>query len=103
MVRSAPRIVGSGRRSGFGQFGSDRVDLSATKSGAVGAGRDLRGLAINDQQGHLGGHPTVGAALAEFVPVVEELVPGRQNTSTTRSRSLFLPISLARIFREAAD
>src|SRR5512133_3505624 len=41
-------------------------------------GRDLRGDAIDNQQGHLCGHPTLARALARFVPVAEELAPGRQ-------------------------
>jgi hypothetical protein len=33
---------------------------------------------INDQTGHLAGHPLLARALARFVPVAVELVTGRQ-------------------------
>src|SRR3954452_7482065 len=47
--------------TGFGKFGGGDVGISATESGAVGVGRDLLGLAVDDQQGHLSGPPATGA------------------------------------------
>src|SRR6476661_279709 len=62
------RVVYSGRESsglatdpGFGKFGGRHADISATESGAVGVGRDLRGVTVDDQQSHLCGYSTAGA------------------------------------------
>jgi hypothetical protein len=61
-----------------GTFSGSHLDRSAAQSRPVRVGRDLRGLPADDQQGHLDGHPQLPRAPARFVPVAEELVPGRQ-------------------------